>query len=56
MRVLISPNYVKGTWTFGIIGVMAKILYGYWSGHLSLVRVAYLNVAVVLIIKAEKYT
>jgi len=29
----IAPKYRKRKWIFGIIGVMAKALYGYWSGH-----------------------
>ena len=39
---------------FGILGVMAKTLYGYWSGHPCLVEVVGPNVAKVLIIEAEK--
>ena len=53
---VIMPKYGKATWIFGIIGVMAKTLHGYWSGHPCLVGVAGPNVAGVLIIKAEKRT
>ena len=38
---------------FRIIGVMAKTLYGYWSGHPCLVGVVGPNVARVLIIEAD---
>jgi len=41
---------------FKIIGVMAKTLFGYWSGHPCLVGVAGPNLAGMLIIKAEKCT
>ena len=41
---------------FGILGVMAKILYGYWSGHPCLVGVVGPNVARVPITEAEKCT
>jgi len=41
---------------FGILGIMAKTLYGYWSGHPCLVGVVGPNVAGVSIIKAEKCT
>ena len=53
MCAVIAPKYGKTTWIFGIIGVMAKTLYGYWSG---LVGVAGPNVAGVSITKAEKCT
>ena len=33
MCVVIMPKYGKTTKIFGIVGVMAKTLYGYWSGH-----------------------
>ena len=48
---VITPKYGKGD---GIIDVMAKTLYAYWSGQPCLVGVAGPNVAGVLIIKAEK--
>ena len=41
---------------FRIIGVMAKTLYGYWSGHPCLVGIAGPNIARMLIIEAEKCT
>ena len=41
---------------FAIIGVMAKTLYGYWSGHPCLVGVVGPNVARVSIIEAKKCT
>jgi len=41
---------------FGILGVMAETLYGYWSGHPCLVGVVGPNVARVSIIEAEKCT
>ena len=41
---------------FGVLGVMAKTLYGYWSGHPCLVGVVGPNVARVSIIEAEKCT
>ena len=51
---VIAHKYGKGTQIFGIIGVMAKIPYGYCSGYPCLVGVAGPNVAGVSIIKAEK--
>ena len=56
MCALIMPKYGKRTWIFGIIGIVAKTLHGYWSGHSCLVGVAGPNVAGVLIIKADKST
>ena len=41
---------------FGILGVMAKTLYGYWSGYPCLVGVVGPNVARVSIIEAKKCT
>jgi len=41
---------------FGIIGVMAKTLYGFWSGHPCLVGIPGPNVAGVSIIETEKCT
>jgi len=35
----------KVHWIFGIMGVMAKTLYGYWSGQPRLAGVAGPNVA-----------
>jgi len=52
----IWPKYGESAWIYGIIGVMAKTLYGYWSVYPCLVGVAGPNVAGVLIIKAEKCT
>ena len=51
---VITPKYGKTTKIFGILGVMAKILYGYWGGHPSLVGVVGPNAAWVSIIEAEK--
>jgi len=53
---VIASKYGKTAWIFEFIGVMAKTLYGYWSGHPCFVGVAGPNVAGVLIIKAEKCT
>ena len=50
---VIMPIYRKTTKIFGILGVIAKILYGYWSSHPCLVGP---NVARVSIIEAEKCT
>jgi len=52
MCVVITPT----TKIFGILGIMAKTLYVYWSGHPCLVGVVSPNVARVLIIEAEKCT
>ena len=41
---VITPKYGKTAWIFGIIGVMAKTLHEYWSGHPCLVGVAGPNV------------
>ena len=54
MCVVITPKYGKTTKIFGIFGVMAKILYRYWSGHPCLVGVVGPNVA--RVIEAEKCT
>jgi len=43
----------KNAKIFGILGAMAKTLYGYWSGHPCLVGVVSPNVARVSIIEAE---
>ena len=56
MSAVITPKYSKTAWIFGIIGVMAKTLHGYWNGHPRLVEVAGLNADGVSIIKAEKCT
>jgi len=32
MCAVIAPKYGRTTWIFGIIGAMAKTLYGYWNG------------------------
>ena len=44
----------KTTKKFGIFGVIAKTLYGYWSGHPCLVGVVGPNVARVSIIKGTR--
>ena len=54
MCVVIMPKYGKSAKIFGILDVMAKTLYGYWSGHSCLVGVVGPNVARVSIIEAEK--
>ena len=54
--VVIMPKYGKPARIFGILGVMAKTLHVYWSGHSCLVGIVGPNVAGVLIIKAEKCT
>ena len=46
----------KTTKIFGILGVMAKALYGYWSSYPCLVGVIVPNVARMSIIEAEKHT
>ena len=56
MCVVITPKYGKTAKIFGILGVMAKTLYGYWNGHPCLVGVVGSNVARVSIIEAEKCT
>ena len=56
MCVVITPKYGKNRKDFGILGVMAKYLYGYWSGHPCLVGVVGPNVARVSIIEAKKCT
>ena len=56
MCVVITPKYGKTAKIFGILGVMAKTLYGYWSGHPCLVGVVGPYVARVLIIEAKKCT
>ena len=53
---VITPKYGKTAKIFGILGVMAKTLYGYWSGHPCLVGVVGPNVAGVPITEAEKCT
>ena len=51
------PKYGKdAAWIFGIIVVMAKIVYGYRRGHPCSVGVAGPNVVGVPIIEAEKCT
>ena len=52
--VVIAPKCGKTAKIFGVLGVMAKTLYGYWSGHPCLVGVVGPNVARVSIIEAEK--
>ena len=54
--VVITLKYGKTTKIFGILGVMAKTLYGYWSGHPCLIGVVDPNVARVSITVAEKCT
>jgi len=56
MCVLITPKYGKTAKIFGTFGVIAKTLYGYWSGHPCLVGVVGPNVARVSIIEADKCT
>ena len=56
MCVVIAPKYGKTAKNFGILGVMANSLYGYWSSHPCLVGVVGPNVAWVSIIEAEKCT
>jgi len=56
MCVVITPKYGKTAKIFGILGVMAKTLYGYWNGHPCLVGVVGSNVARVSIIETEKCT
>ena len=53
MCVVITPKYGKTAKIFGILGVMAKTLYGYWSDHTCLVGVTGPRVS---IIEAEKCT
>ena len=50
---VIMPKYRKGAY-FGIIVVMAKTLYGYWSDYPCLLGVAGPNVVGVSTIKTEK--
>jgi len=54
MCAVIMPKYGKTAKIFGILGVMAMTLYGYWSGHPCLAGVVGPNVARVSIIEAEK--
>ena len=56
MCALITSKYGKSTWIVGIIGVMAKTLYGYWRCHPCLVGVAGPNAARVSITNAKKCT
>jgi len=54
MCVVIMPKYGKTAKIFGILGVMAKTLYGYWSGHPCLVGVVGPNVVKVSIIEVHE--
>jgi len=54
MCVVITPKYGKTEKIFGILGVMTKTLYGYWSGHPCLVGVVGPNVARVSIRNVHK--
>ena len=56
MCVVIMPKYGKTAKIFGFLGVMAKTLYGYWSGHPCLLGVVSPNLASVTITEAEKCT
>ena len=56
MCVVITPKYGKTAKIFRILGVMAKTLYGYRSGHPCLLGVVGPNVARVSIIEAENCT
>ena len=53
MCVVITPKYRKTAKIFGILGVVAKTLYGYWSGNPCLVGV--LAILIVLLKYLEKH-